>query len=60
MFYSELPQPLAYLDPNSGSILLQLALATLLGLGVLLRSQWRRLKSLFKKEEPEDKNEKSE
>ena len=39
------PQP--YLDPGSGSILLQLLLAALLGAGVLLRSQWSKIKSLF-------------
>ncbi len=53
MFYSELPKELAYLDPGSGSVLLQLVLAVLLGLGVLIRSQWKRLKALFKKDEPD-------
>jgi len=36
-----------YLDPGSGSILLQLLLAALLGAGVILRSQWSKIKSLF-------------
>jgi hypothetical protein len=40
--------PDLYLDPGSGSILLQLLLAALLGAGVLLRSQWSKIKSLFK------------
>jgi hypothetical protein len=44
---SELPSVIAYLDPGSGSILLQLILATLLGLGILVRSQWSKIKSLF-------------
>ncbi len=60
MLFSELPQPLAYLDPGSGSVIIQLVLAVLLGLSVLVRSQWRRLKSLFKKKEPEDNDQKSE
>ena len=39
--------PPPYLDPGSGSLLIQLAIATLLGLGVLVRSQWARIKKLF-------------
>ena len=51
-----------YLDPGSGSILLQLLLAALLGAGVILRSQWSKIKSLFgskhaSKEEDEDDEE---
>ncbi len=38
-----------YLDPGSGSVLLQVLLAVLLGLGVVLRSQWGKIKSLFKR-----------
>lgn len=36
-----------YLDPGSGSILLQLLLAALLGAAVILRSQWSKIKALF-------------
>ena len=36
-----------YLDPGSGSILLQLLLAALLGVGVILRTQWSKIESLF-------------
>lgn len=39
--------PLPYLDPGSGSILIQLILAALLGLGVFIRSQWSRIKKLL-------------
>ncbi|NOH04644.1 MAG: hypothetical protein HND47_23085 [Chloroflexi bacterium] len=39
--------PLPYLDPGSGSIIIQLALAALLGLGVFVRSQWTRIKKMF-------------
>ncbi|MBV5343579.1 hypothetical protein JZU68_08235 [bacterium] len=39
--------PPPYLDPGSGSLLIQLAIAALLGLGVLVRSQWARIKKLF-------------
>ena len=37
----------AYLDPGSGSILIQLLLAAILGLGVMFRSQLANLKNLF-------------
>ena len=45
---SVLASPEPYLDPGSGSILLQLLLAAVLGLGVVLRTQWSKIKSLFK------------
>jgi hypothetical protein len=45
---SGLAAPEPYLDPGSGSILLQLLLAALLGAGIIVRSQWSKIKSLFK------------
>jgi len=41
--------PLAYLDPGSGSFLLQILLAALLGIGVAVRASWGRIKKLFGK-----------
>ncbi len=38
---------LMYLDPGSGSILLQLALAALLGLAVIVRAFWSKIKAFF-------------
>ncbi|NJC98554.1 MAG: hypothetical protein C3F07_13120 [Anaerolineales bacterium] len=47
--------PLPYLDPGSGSFLLQLAIAALLGLGVAIRASWGRIKGWFGvKTKPED------
>lgn len=43
MFFAPLP----YLDPGSGSFLIQLALAALLGLGVAVRASWGRIKGWF-------------
>lgn len=40
-------KPLAYLDPGSGSVILQVLLATLLGVGVMVKLLWTRIKSLF-------------
>lgn len=39
--------PLPYLDPGSGSIIIQLAIAALLGLGVAIRASWGSIKKLF-------------
>ena len=38
-----------YIDPGSGSFLLQLLIAGLAGLGIALGTQWRRLVSWFRK-----------
>ncbi|MBK8421603.1 hypothetical protein [Candidatus Villigracilis saccharophilus] len=47
--------PLPYLDPGSGSILIQIAIAALLGLGVAVRASWGSIKKLFGvKPKPED------
>ena len=37
----------AYLDPGSGSILIQLLIAGALGAGFLLRNSWGKVKALF-------------
>jgi hypothetical protein len=39
--------PQLYLDPGSGSFLIQLLIATLLGLGIALRASWGKIKGLF-------------
>jgi hypothetical protein len=47
-------KPALYLDPGSGSFLIQLLLAAALGIGVATRMYWAKIKSLFggKKAEP--------
>jgi hypothetical protein len=40
-------KPTAYLDPGSGSMLIQILLATLLGAGVAIRIFWRNIKAFF-------------
>ncbi len=49
-----LAMPVLYLDPGSGSFLIQLLLAVLLGAGVAIRMYWSKIKTLFggKKAEP--------
>jgi hypothetical protein len=39
--------PLPYLDPGSGSFIIQIAIAALLGLGVALRASWSSIKKYF-------------
>jgi len=53
---SILANPEPYLDPGSGSILLQILLAAILGLGVVLRTQWSRIKSLFKRNDTSEED----
>ena len=49
--------PLPYLDPGSGSFIIQIAIAALLGLGVAVRASWSKIKKFFgmkSKSEDED------
>lgn len=39
--------PLPYLDPGSGSLIIQIVIAALLGLGVALRVSWGSIKKMF-------------
>ncbi len=39
-----------YLDPGSGSVILQAIIAAVLGVGVLTKVYWRKIKALFSKE----------
>ncbi|MCJ7723113.1 MAG: hypothetical protein MUP03_03175 [Anaerolineales bacterium] len=43
-----------YLDPGSGSFLLQLLIAGLLGLGIALRASWGKIRKMFGKGQAED------
>ena len=49
----------AYLDPGSGSFLLQLLIAGLLALGIAFRASWSKIKTLFtrKNKEADDEDE---
>jgi hypothetical protein len=48
-------RPMAYLDPGSGSFLIQLAIAALLGLGIAVRASWGKIKGWFGiKSKPKD------
>lgn len=45
---------LAYLDPGTGSVVLQVILASLLAVAVAFRVFWRKIKGVFRKESPMD------
>ena len=53
--------PLPYLDPGSGSFLIQLLIATLLGAVIAVRASWSKIKRWFgikpKVEEDDDESE---
>ena len=46
--------PLPYLDPGSGSFIIQIAIAALLGLGIAIRASWSKIKSWFGIKSKED------
>lgn len=46
-----------YLDPGSGSFLLQLLIAGLAGVGIAVGAQWSKIKRLFGKKKAEPKPE---
>jgi hypothetical protein len=48
--------PLAYLDPGSGSILIQLIVAAVLAIGVALRASWGSIMKLFGKGKTDEQN----
>jgi hypothetical protein len=53
MHFSKLP----YLDPGSGSFIIQIAIAALLGLAIALRASWSKIKGWFGKTKPNDEEE---
>ncbi len=44
-----LARPQAYLDPGSGSVLLQLLVAALLGAGFVVKVYWNKIKKFFRR-----------
>lgn len=56
--FSSLSLIMAYLDPGSGSILIQLLVSVLIGVGIFFRARFGKLKNIFgkKTEEPAEDN----
>lgn len=49
-----------YLDPGTGSFVVQAVLAALLGLGVFIKMFWGKITSLFRKKEVDTNEEEQE
>ncbi|MDY6874031.1 MAG: hypothetical protein SVR81_08725 [Chloroflexota bacterium] len=47
-------KPLMYLDPGSGSFIIQMLLAGALGIGVALRIYWEKIVAFFHKGKSDD------
>jgi len=45
-------RPQAYLDPGSGSFLIQLLLAGIVGAGFIIKVYWKKIKGLFTRSAP--------
>ena len=48
---------IAYLDPGSGSLIIQVIIASLAGIGLLLRRNWQKVKGLFTKNSEDETEE---
>ena len=48
---------LLYLDPGSGSILIQLIIASALGAALIVKTSWSRIKNFFRKDKSEGSEE---
>ena len=44
-----LMRPMAYLDPGTGSFVIQMVLAGLLGVAVVVRVYWKKITKIFNK-----------
>jgi hypothetical protein len=55
-----LTNPPRYLDPGSGSFLLQLMIATLAGLGLLIGPSWKKIRRFFQKKKDQSTPEEEE
>ncbi len=47
IIFAPILRPHAYLDPGSGSFLVQLLIAGLVGAGFLIKAYWKKIKGLF-------------
>jgi hypothetical protein len=49
--FASLLRTQAYLDPGSGSFLIQLLIAGVVGAGFLIKAYWKKIKGLFNRSE---------
>jgi hypothetical protein len=45
---------IGYLDPGSGSLILQVIIASLVGIGYALRKYWNQIRNFFNKDQTEN------
>ena len=46
------PLPLAYLDPGTGSVILQAIIGAVIGALVMLKVYWHKVKAVFSRKKP--------
>jgi hypothetical protein len=46
-YLAPIMRPQAYLDPGSGSFLIQLLIAGLVGAGFIIKAYWKKIKGFF-------------
>jgi len=46
---------MSYIDPGSGSVVLQMIVAAVLGVAVTVKLQWQRIRARFGSRRPDDK-----
>jgi hypothetical protein len=46
-FFAPMLRPHEYLDPGSGSFLIQLLIAGIVGAGFIIKMYWKKIKGLF-------------
>jgi hypothetical protein len=56
VFAAPFPKPDPYLDPGSGSIIVQVAIAAFLGALFIIKSYWSRIIAVFRKSNKTDQN----
>jgi hypothetical protein len=54
--FASLLRTQAYLDPGSGSFLIQLLIAGVVGAGFLIRAYWKKIKGLFNRSEAKEED----
>ncbi|BCY16213.1 MAG: hypothetical protein GYA12_08305 [Chloroflexi bacterium] len=60
LFSTVLGKPALYLDPGSGSFILQVIIAALLGGGFAIKTYWKNIKKLFVKTSPDEESDEDE
>jgi len=56
ILFAILQSKMDYLDPGSGSMIIQMVIAAVLGLGVVIRFFWKNIKALFIGNKVEDQS----